>query len=81
MVCLWKPEWIEGVINEFLQMFVDDVTRTINDGILNKSKTIQINPIWIELKVTLDTTLVQNVLLLLCRSANNSQFLSTFSQS
>ena len=62
-------------------MFVDNVTRTINDGILNKSKTIQINPIWIELKVTLDTTLVQNVLLSHCRSANNSQFLSTFSQS
>ena len=62
-------------------MFVHDVTRTINDGILNKSKTIQINPIRIELKVTLDTTLVQNVRLSHCRSANNSQFLSTFSQS
>ena len=51
MVCLWKLEWIEGGINEFLQMFINDVTRTINDGILNKSEIIQINPIWIELKV------------------------------
>ena len=67
--------------NKFLQMFVDDVTRTINGGILNKSKTIQINPIWIELMITLDTTLVQNLLMSHCRSANNSQFLSTFSQS
>ena len=75
------PEWIEGAINDFLQMFVDDVTRTINDGIMNKSETIQINRIWIELKVTPDTTLVQNVLLSHCRSATNSQFLTKFSQS
>ena len=52
-------------------MCVDDVTRTINDGILNKSEIIQINLISIELKVTLDTTLVQNVLLYKCTERNS----------